>query len=157
MSDLKVVAEPGRQDILITRTFDAPRDLVWRALTEPELIGRWFGLDSTSTDVGDTEVRTGTPWRLVEKAENGESYAFHGVHHDVLEPERIVRTFEFEGVPGHVSLETLTLTEEDGRTGYRVVTLFPSVEDRDGMIASGMESGMAQSLDSLERVARSLR
>ncbi|WP_017589120.1 SRPBCC family protein [Nocardiopsis ganjiahuensis] len=156
MSDLKVVAEPGRQDILITRTFDAPRELVWRALTEPALQARWFGLDETSTEVEPTEVRTGTPWRVVEKTGNGETFAFRGVHHDVQRPERIVRTFEFEGMPGHVSLETLTLEEADGRTEYRVVALFQSVQDRDGMVASGMESGMAQSFDKLEKLLPSL-
>ena len=156
MSDLKVVAEPGRQDILITRSFDAPRALVWRALTEPELQARWFGLDETTTEVDPTEVRTGTPWRIVEKTESGETFAFRGVHHDVQAPERVVRTFEFEGMPGHVSLETLTLEEVDGRTEYRVVTLFQSVEDRDGMVASGMELGMEQSLDKLEKLLRTL-
>lgn len=157
MSDLEVVAEPGRQDILITRTFDAPRELVWRAMTEPELVARWFGLDETTTEVDPTEVRTGTPWRVVEKTESGETYGFRGVHHDVQAPERIVRTFEFEGMPGHVSLESLSLEEADGRTRYRVVTLFQSVEDRDGMVASGMESGLEQSLDKLEKLVRSLR
>ncbi|MGW5878671.1 SRPBCC family protein [Nocardiopsis terrae] len=157
MSDLEVVAEPGRQDILITRTFDAPRETVWRALTEPELVARWFGLDETTTEVDPTEVRTGTPWRTSEKTRDGEVYAFHGVHHEVRAPERMVRTFEFEGYPGHVSLETLTLEEAEGRTEYRVVALFQSVEDRDGMVASGMESGLAQSLDKLEEVLRSLR
>lgn len=156
MSDLKVVAEPGRQDILITRTFDAPRELVWRALTEPELVARWFGLDETTTEVDPTEVRTGTPWRIVEKTGSGEAYGFRGVHHDVQAPERVVRTFEFEGMPGHVSLETLTLEEADGRTEYRAVALFQSVEDRDGMVASGMETGLEQSLDNLEKVVRSL-
>ncbi|GAB3709357.1 SRPBCC family protein [Nocardiopsis nanhaiensis] len=157
MSDLKVVAEPGRQDIVITRTFDAPRELVWRAVTDPDLVARWFGLDSTTTEVDPTEVRTGTPWRISEKAPDGEVYAFHGVHHDVRAPERVVRTFEFEGVPEHVSLETLTLEEADGRTEYRAVALFQSVEDRDGMVASGMESGLSQSLDKLDEVLRSLR
>ena len=157
MSDLKVVAEPGRQDVLITRTFDAPRELVWRAITDPELVGRWFGLDATTTEVDPTEVRIGTPWRISEKAPDGAVYAFRGVHHDVQEPERLVRTFEFEGMPGHVSLETLTLTEVDGRTRYEAVALYQSVEDRDGMVASGMESGMEQSLDELEKVLRSLR
>lgn len=156
MSDLEVVAEPGRQDILITRTFDAPRELVWRAVTEPELVGRWFGLDATTTEVDPTEVRTGTPWRISEKTPDGAVYAFRGVHHDVQEPERLVRTFEFEGVPGHVSLETLTLTEVDGRTKYRAVALYQSVEDRDGMLASGMESGMEESMDKLAEVLRSL-
>ena len=157
MSDLKLVAEPGRQDILITRTFDAPRELVFRAFTDPELVARWFGLDATTTEVDPTEVRTGTPWRVAEKAPDGEVYAFHGVHHDVRAPEQIVRTFEFEGYPGHVSLETLTLEEVDGGTQYRAVALFQSVEDRDGMVASGMEAGMSQSLDKLDEVLRSLR
>ncbi|GAA0995124.1 MULTISPECIES: SRPBCC family protein [Nocardiopsis] len=156
MSDLTVTVEPGRQDIVITRTFDAPRDVVFRAMTEPEHLARWWGLDETDTVVDRAEVRPGGTWRFVEKAADGEEYAFHGVFHDVVAPERIVQTFEFEGMPGHVAMDTHMLEEKDGRTLYRAISVFQTVEDRDGMVSSGMEEGLAQSLDALERLARGL-
>ncbi|MGW8530303.1 MULTISPECIES: SRPBCC family protein [Nocardiopsidaceae] len=156
MSDLTVTVEPGRQDIVITRTFDAPRDVVFRAMTEPEHLARWWGLDETDTVVDRAEVRPGGTWRFVEKAADGEEYAFHGVFHDVVAPERIVQTFEFEGMPGHVAMDTHMLEEKDGRTLYRAISVFQTVEDRDGMVSSGMEEGLAQSLDALEGLARGL-
>jgi len=156
MSDLTVVVEPGRQDIVITRSFDAPRDVVFRAMTEPEHLARWWGLDETDTVVDRAEVRPGGIWRFVERSADGGEYAFHGVFHDVVAPERIVQTFEFEGMPGHVAMDTHTLEEADGGTLYRAISVFQTVEDRDGMVRSGMEEGLAQSLDALERLARSL-
>ncbi|WP_433700270.1 SRPBCC family protein [Nocardiopsis sp. CA-288880] len=156
MSDLTVTVEPGRQDIVITRTFDAPRDVVFKAMTEPEHLARWWGLDGTDTVVDRAEARPGGTWRFVEKAAGGEEYAFHGVFHDVVAPERIVQTFEFEGMPGHVAMDTHMLEEKDGRTLYRAISVFQTVEDRDGMVSSGMEEGLAQSLDALERLVRGL-
>lgn len=152
MSDLKVVAEPGRQDIVITRTFDAPRDAVFAAMTDPDSIARWWGLDETDTRIDVADVRAGGHWRFVESAPDGAEYGFHGVFHEVLAPERFVQTFEFEGMPGHVSMDTYTLEEKEGRTLYTSVSVFQSVEDRDGMVASGMETGLKQSLDALEKL-----
>lgn len=145
---MKVVVEPGRQDIVITRTFDAPRDAVFAAMTDPDSIARWWGLDDTDTRVEAVEARPGGRWRYVESGPDGAEYGFHGVFHDVVAPERLVQTFEFEGMPGHVSMDTHTLEEKDGRTLYTSVTVFQSVEDRDGMVASGLE----QSLDALEKL-----
>lgn len=152
MSDLKVVAEPGRQDIVITRTFDAPRDAVFAAMTDPDSIARWWGLDDTDTRVDVADARAGGRWRFVESAPDGAEYGFHGVFHEVAAPERFVQTFEFEGRPGHVSMDTYTLEEKDGRTLYTSVSVFQNVEDRDGMVASGMETGLKQSLDALEKL-----
>ncbi|WP_017612520.1 SRPBCC family protein [Nocardiopsis salina] len=152
MSDLKIVAEPGRQDIVITRTFDAPREAVYAAMTDADSVARWWGMDETDTRVEVSDARPGGRWRYVEKGPDGTEYGFHGVFHDAVEPERIVQTFEFEGMPGHVSMDTCTLEEKDGRTLYTSVTVFQSVEDRDGMVASGMETGLSQSLDALEKL-----
>ncbi|MBE2998542.1 SRPBCC family protein [Nocardiopsis sp. HNM0947] len=152
MSDLKIVAEPGRQDIVITRTFDAPREAVYAAMTDAESIARWWGLDETDTRVEVSDARPGGRWRYVEKGPDGAEYAFRGVFHDAVAPERIVQTFEFEGMPGHVAMDTYTLEEQDGRTLYTSVSVFQSVEDRDGMVASGMETGLSQSLDALEKL-----
>lgn len=156
MSDLKVVVEPGRQDIVMTRTFDAPREVVFRAMTDPELLPKWWGLKDTETVVDRYEARPGGSWRMVERTTDGQEYAFHGVIHDIKAPEGYTGTFEFEGMPGHVLLETHTLEEVDGRTHYTSVSVFQSVEDRDGMAASGMEDGAGQSMDQLDELIRTL-
>lgn len=156
MSDLEIIAEPGRQDIVIKRSFDAPRELVFRAMTEPEHLAVWWGLPTSETVIDHAEPRTGGSWRFVERAE-GEEYAFRGVYHEVTAPERVVQTFEFEGMPGHVAMETMTLEDAgDGRTLYTNVSVYQSVEDRDGMIASGMEDGLGQSMDALDELLREL-
>ena len=116
MSDLKVTADPGTQEIVITRSFDAPRDLVFKAFTDPDAVGQWWGLDSTETVVDQLEARPGGRWRFVERERDGSEYGFHGVYHDVQAPERLVYTFEFEGMPGHVLLETIVLEDQGGRT-----------------------------------------
>ncbi|PDP84625.1 ATPase [Glycomyces fuscus] len=152
MSDLTVIAEPGQHDIVVTRSFDAPRDVVFRAMTEPEYLARWWGLKENETVVDRAELRRGGSWRFVERAPDGQEYGFHGVVHDAVAPERLVQTFEFEGMPGHVCLETTTLEERDGRTLYTSVSVFQSVEDRDGMVGSGMEYGLKQSMDALDEV-----
>jgi uncharacterized protein YndB with AHSA1/START domain len=151
MSKLQVVAEPGSHEILMTRTFEAPRELVFNAYTDPEAIAQWWGPSDTETVVDKLEARAGGQWRFVERGPDGE-YGFHGVFHDVSLPERLVYTFEFEGMPGHVLLETITFEERDGRTTLTDRSVFQTVEDRDGMLQSGMESGAAESLDRLEEL-----
>jgi uncharacterized protein YndB with AHSA1/START domain len=111
MSDTEFVIEPGRQDIVITRTFDAPRDVVFKAVTDPDLIPKWWGPRRYETVVDRAEVRPGGLWRFINRDADGTEYGFKGVYHDVVAPERIVQTFEFEGAPGHVALETMTLEE----------------------------------------------
>ncbi|MFC9089601.1 SRPBCC family protein [Nocardiopsis dassonvillei] len=152
MSDLTVIAEPGQHDIVVTRSFDAPRDVVFRAMTDAEHLARWWGLKENETVIDHADLRRGGSWRFVERAPDGQEYAFHGVVHDVVAPERFVQTFEFEGMPGHVCLETTTLEERDGRTLYTSTTVFQSVEDRDGMVESGMEYGLKQSMDALDEL-----
>ncbi|MEU1901734.1 SRPBCC family protein [Nocardiopsis dassonvillei] len=152
MSDLTVIAEPGQHDIVVTRSFDAPRDVVFRAMTDAEHLARWWGLKENETVIDHADLRRGGSWRFVERAPDGQEYAFHGVVHDVVAPERLVQTFEFEGMPGHVCLETTTLEERDGRTLYTSTTVFQSVEDRDGMVESGMEYGLKQSMDALDEL-----
>jgi uncharacterized protein YndB with AHSA1/START domain len=150
MSDLKVVADPGTHEIVITRSFDAPRDQVFKAFTDPEAVARWWGLRDSETRVDELEARPGGRWRFVSRDSNGGEDAFHGVYHDAVAPERIVYTFEYEGMPGHVLLETITFEERDGRTLMTDSSVFQSVADRDGMLASGMESGAAQAMDQLD-------
>jgi len=150
MSDMKVVADPGTQEIVITRSFDAPRELVFKAFTDADAVRQWWGPDSSETTVDRLEARPGGRWRFVERERDGNEYAFHGVFHDLQAPERIVYTFEFEGMLGHVLLETVVLEEQDGRTLMTDTSVFQSVADRDGMLQSGMETGAAESYARLD-------
>ena len=152
MTETVITAEPGMPLITITRDFDAPRDLVFRAHIDPELLVRWLGPRDLTTTIDRYDARDGGTWRYVQKDADGNEYGFHGVFHGTPSPEAIVQTFEFEGVPGHVMLDTTTLEQRDGRTLMRTVSSFQSVEDRDGMVASGMERGVRDSGDRLEEL-----
>lgn len=156
MATINLVAEPGKHDILMTREFNAPRELVFRAFTDPTLVPKWWGLNSTTTVVDQMDVRMGGVWRYVQREADGSEYGFRGVYHEITSPERLVFTFEFEGMPGHVLLETVTLTERDGKTLITDSSVFQSVEDRDGMLAAGMETGAVESWDRLEALLKSL-
>jgi len=153
MSKTQITAEPGVPTIVITREYDAPRDLVFRAYTDPELLPRWLGPRDLKLRVEEYDPRDGGRWRYVNIDTDGNEYGFHGVFHGAPTPEVSVQTFEFEGAPGHVSLDTLYMTETDGRTLVRSVSSFQSVEDRDAMVASGMERGV---VDSDERMTELL-
>jgi uncharacterized protein YndB with AHSA1/START domain len=156
VTDLQIIVEPGRQDIVMTRTFDAPRDVVYKALTDPQLIPNWWGPRELTTDVDCMDVQPGGRWRFVQHDAAGNEYAFRGVYHDAVAPERAVSTFEWEGLPGHVALDTLTLEEIDGKTKYTTVTVFQSVADRDGMVQSDMERGARDSTERLTEVIAGL-
>src|SRR5713101_3462420 len=152
-----ILAEPGKQEIVITREFDAPRDLVFKAITDPELLPQWWGPRYLYTEVDKMDVRPGGQWRFINRDAEGNAYSFHGVYHEVLAPERIIDTFEFEGLPetGHVTLETMKLEAlPGGRTGLIVQSVFQSVADRDGMLQGGMEEGVN---DTYNRLAELLK
>ena len=153
MSKTDITAEPGIPLVLISREFDAPRDLVFRAYADPELLVQWLGPRDLTMTVDEYDVRDGGKWRYISKDAQGNEYGFHGVFHGNPSPDGIVQTFEFEGTPGHVSLDTFTLEEQDGKTLMRSVSSFQSVEDRDGMVAGGMERGV---YDSYERLTELL-
>jgi uncharacterized protein YndB with AHSA1/START domain len=153
MSKTEITAEAGIPMITISREFDAPRELVFRAHTDPDLLVQWLGPRELTTAVDRYEARDAGSWRYLQTDPDGNVYGFHGVFHGDPSPDGIVQTFEFEGVPGHVALQTVTFAERDGRTLVRTVSSFQSVEDRDGMIASGMEHGVH---DSGERLAELL-
>lgn len=146
MSDDLTVTLPSDLEIQMVRVFDAPRTLVFEAHTSCEHVKHWWGrghqLDC------EMDFRPGGRWRFVEHAPDGD-WAFRGEYREIQAPERIVQTFEFEGMPGHVCVETLQLTEEGGKTTVTSVTRFDNKEDRDGMIASGMETGARESYDAL--------
>ena len=157
MSKTEITAEPGIPMIVITREFDAPRELVFRAHTDPDLLAQWLGPRELALTVERYETHNGGSWRYVNTDAEGNSYGFHGVFHGDPSPDAIVQTFEFEGVPGHVCLQTATLTEHDGRTLVRTVSAFQSVEDRDAMVASGMEHGVRDSHERLAELLAQLR
>jgi uncharacterized protein YndB with AHSA1/START domain len=145
MSGITFTVEPTRQEMTMTQVFDAPRELVWRCHTDAELIPRWWGPRYLTTTIEHLDVRSGGSWRFLQKAPDGREFAFHGVYHLVEAPERSVGTFEFEGVPGHVAMET-TVFEDlgDGRTRVTTTSVFQTMEDRDMMVASGAESGVRE-------------
>jgi uncharacterized protein YndB with AHSA1/START domain len=157
MGKTVITAEPGVPQIIITREFDAPRDLVFRAHIDPELLVRWLGPRSLTMTIDHYDARDGGTWRYVHRDARGEEYGFHGVFHGTPTPDAIVQTFEFEGVPGHVSLDTTVFEQRGGRTLMRSVSSFQSVEDRDGMLASGMEAGARDSGDRLEELLAKLQ
>jgi len=147
-----ITAEPGKQELFITREFEAPRELVFRAYTEADLYEKWVGPDDLMMTVEKMEAFDGGSYRFLHERD-GHVYAFHGVYHEVLSPVRIIGTFEFDGLPekGHVIMGT-TKFEELGGGRSRLVhqSVFQSVSDRDGMIASGMERGVTQGYDKLD-------
>ena len=143
----KITAKPGEREIIVTRVFDAPRELVFKAYTDPALIPQWWGPRGYTTIVEKMEVRVGGAWRFINRTPEGNEFGFRGTYRELVPPQRLVYTFEYEGVPGHVALETITLEEYSGRTKITDKILFETVEDRDGMIKSGMESGATESQD----------
>lgn len=146
------VTLPSDREVVITRVFDAPRDLVFKAFTDPKLIPHWWGPRKYKTTVDKMDVRPGGAWRFVHRDEESNEHGFRGVYREIIPPERLVYTFEWEGLPGHILVETVTLEERDGKTTVTDHALFDTVEDRDGMLKSGMESGATESMDRLEEL-----
>jgi uncharacterized protein YndB with AHSA1/START domain len=158
MSKTAITAEPGIPMIIITREFDAPPDLVFRAHTDPDLLVQWLGPRDLAMTIDQYEVRNGGTWRYVNTDAEGNTYGFHGVFHGDPSPDAIVQTFEFEGAPGHVCLQTTAaLAEHSGKTLLRTVSVFQSVEDRDAMVASGMERGVHDSGERLDELLARLQ
>jgi uncharacterized protein YndB with AHSA1/START domain len=157
MSKTRITAEPGIPQVIIEREFDAPRGLVFRAYTEPELLAQWLGPRNLTMKIDRYEVRDGGTWRYVHIDPDGNEYGFHGVFHGDPSLDGIVQTFEFEGAPGHVQLETLTFEERNGKTLARTNSVFQSVEARDAMIESGMEQGVNEGYERLDELLASLQ
>lgn len=146
------VTTPADREIHVERVFDAPRDRVFAAYTDPELIPEWWGPRDTTTVVEEMDVRRGGRWRFVMRSADGSELAFHGVYREVTAPERIVQTFEWEGMPGHASVETATFEDLGDRTKVTTVSVFHTTEERDGMLASGMERGMHETYARLDEL-----
>lgn len=160
MTKTNITAEPGKQEIIITREFDAPRELVFKAFIDPKLYTQWLGPRGLTMTLEIFEPKNGGMWRYIQKDQDGNEYAFHGVSHEVTAPERIISTFEFEGLPekGHVILETARFEALPGdRTKLTSQSVFQSVVDRDGMLHSGMEEGVNDSYDRLDELLEKMR
>ena len=151
------VTLPADDQILITREFDAPRHLVYRAWTTPELVKRWWNAKRGEVTVADIDLRVGGVWRYVMIADGGMEVAFHGEFREIVPDERIVSTEVYEGYPDAEALDTMTLTELDGRTTLTILVQHSSKAHRDAHVESGMEDGLQDALDLLEEVAVSLR
>ncbi|MCD6068072.1 MAG: hypothetical protein K0S33_2898 [Bacteroidetes bacterium] len=150
-----ITAEPGKQEVFVTREFDAPRELVFKAFTDAKLIARWLGPRELKMKIEKFEPKNGGSYRYIHSDEAGNSFAFSGVIHEVTFPERIIQTFEFEGLPerGHVVLETARFEAlPNGRTKFTNQSVFQSVADRDGMVQSGMERGVKDSYERLDEL-----
>lgn len=148
----EIIAEPGKQELYIIREFDAPRDLLFKAHTDPEIYVKWVGPKDLEMRIEKMESYNGGSYRFIHKRGEHE-YAFSGVYHEVLAPERIIGTFEFEGLPerGHVIMGTSKFEElPGGRSKLVHQSVFQSVADRDGMIASGMERGVNDGYEKLD-------
>jgi uncharacterized protein YndB with AHSA1/START domain len=149
-----VTAEPGKQELFITREFDAPRELVFKAHVDPELYAKWVGPRDLTMTIQKWEPREGGSYKFTHERD-GHKYAFFGVNHEVLAPERIIGTFEFDGLPegGHVILGTTKFEElSGGRTRLVHQSVFQSVADRDGMIRSGMERGVTEGYEKIDEL-----
>jgi uncharacterized protein YndB with AHSA1/START domain len=155
-SGTAVVTLPSDTDILITREFAAPRHLVYKAWTTPELIKRWWSANRGEVTLAEVDLRVGGRWRYVMIADGGFEVGFHGVYREIVPNERIVSTEVFEGMPEGEAVDTLTLTEQGGRTTLTILVQHQTKAHRDAHIESGMESGLQDALDLLEQVAMSL-
>jgi uncharacterized protein YndB with AHSA1/START domain len=149
----------GDREILIARQFDAPAALVFKAMTTPELVKRWWGFDTSNWLVCDIDLRVGGTWRYVTKEANGMEVGFHGEYREITAPYKVVSTEAFEGMPDadtNASLNTVTLEEHNGVTTMTTLVRHTKPEHRDMHIASGMEGGMQVSYDRLETLVSSL-
>ncbi len=151
------VTLPTDREIVMTRVFNAPRELVFRAHFDPELVSQWWGLRSYTTHVEQLEARAGGRWRFVQRSADGKQEGFGGEFKEIVPPERFVWTFAWDGMPGHSVEETYSFEEQDGKTTLTVRSVYDTREERDGMVASGMEYGANESADRLDEVLAKLQ
>jgi uncharacterized protein YndB with AHSA1/START domain len=157
MTKTHITAEPGLPQITVTRSFKASPALLLRAYTEPDLLVQWLGPRNYAMTIDRFEARDGGTWRYVHSDDQGNTFGFHGVFHGTPSLDGIVQTFEYEGWPGHVSLETLTFEPQGETTLVRTHSVYQSVADRDAMVESGMEQGMNEGFDRLDELIATLQ
>ena len=141
----------------MTRIFDAPRDLVFEAHTSCEHTTKWWGPRKYEFVSCDIDFREGGKWRMVHRGPDGDEHAFRGEYREIVRPERIVWTFEYEGFPGQISVETLTLEEHDGKTTLTATSVYDTVEQRDAMLQSGMTDGATETFERLDEYLETLK
>ena len=146
------LSPPSDREILMTRKFDAPRQVVWDTITDPDLIPEWWGFRRDATEVKQMDVRPGGKWRYITRTSGGEVVDFHGTYREVVAPERLVYTFLFGDMPEGDGFVEITLVEKDGVTELRDRGVFPSKEERDAVIASGMEAGARETYERLAQL-----
>jgi uncharacterized protein YndB with AHSA1/START domain len=151
------VMTPSDREIVLIREFNAPRDLVFEAHTSCEHMSHWWGPRKYEFASCEIDFRPGGKWRIVHRDPDGEEFGFRGEFREILPPERIVWTFEFEGWPGNVSVETLSLEELEGKTTLTATSVYDTVEARDAMLESGMEEGASESMDRLDEYLEVLK
>jgi uncharacterized protein YndB with AHSA1/START domain len=156
LTEATFVAEPGVPQILATRELDAPAQLVFRALTEPDLLVQWLGPRKLTMTIDRFDVRDGGTWRYVHTDDAGNAFGFHGVFHGTPSLDGVVQTFEFEGAPGHVQMDTATFEEKNGKTVLHMNSVFQSVQARDAMYQSGMAEGMNEGFERLDELLAKL-
>lgn len=153
MSRNNLVVEREKLQFTMSRVINAPIEKVWKAYTDPEAVAKWWGQRASETIIDEMDVRVGGKWRYIQREKDGTEYAFNGEYKEVEAPTKLVSTFEFEPMPGHITTDHLTLESlPDGRTKITAVSTFDNVEDLDGMIASGMEGGAEESWDQLQEL-----
>jgi uncharacterized protein YndB with AHSA1/START domain len=145
-----------KRELVMTRSFDAPRELVFKTYTDPKLVPQWWGIGG-KTVVDKMDVRPGGDWRYVQHDDSGNQYAFSGVYQEVVPPERLAYTFEFEAMPGHVLVETIVFEEENGKTTLTSTSVFETLEDLEGMLASGAEGGATITWNKLAELISTLQ
>jgi uncharacterized protein YndB with AHSA1/START domain len=152
MPKTKLYLEPDKHDLIFATELDAPRELVYRIYTDPALMPQWWGPAYLTTEVEIMDVRPGGRWRVVQRAPDGGIHPFNGVYHLVKAPEKLIYTFEYEGMPELVMLNTVTFEEKDGKTLVLEQSVCQSVADRDSMGVTDMEAGARESMERLEKL-----
>ncbi len=155
-TQFKMTADPCTQEIITTCVFNAPREMVFTAFMEPIIIERWWSPREYVTIVDAFDPWPGGLWRIVQRDAAGNENVFKGVFHDVIKPERIVQTFEYEGLPGHVLLDTVWFEELNGVTRITDQSVFQSVADRDAMLGDHLETGAPESMERLAEILASM-
>ena len=155
-----ITVKPGTQELFISREFEAPKELVFKAYTDEKIYAQWLGPNGLETWFDVFEPVSGGKYKFTQKDKDGNQYSFHGVTHEVVPNERIIGTFEFDGLPeaGHVTLETTRFEDLPGnRTRVTSQSIFQSVSDRDAMVESGMEHGVVEGYERLDEILENLK
>ena len=157
MKKTDLTIEREKLEVTAVRVFDAPRELIYKVFTDPTHKAVWWRCNSVTNIFVEMDVRPGGSWRIIQRGEDGKEFAFHGKYLEVIAPKKIVNTSEFEGMPGHVITETTTFEKRAGKTKLTITSSFQSIEDLEGMIKAGMESGTTESLDHVEELLINLQ